>query len=114
MPQLILTILLIAVGWFFLIRPQQIRIREQRAMVASLEVGDRVVTAGGIHGTITALAVETVELEVAAATRLTIARPAIVRLIDAEAGGDAAGTPEDEVMNESDEVAGRDEAAGDQ
>lgn len=64
MPQLLLTILLIAIGWFLLIRPQQARVRDQRAMVATLQEGDRVITAGGIHGRITGLATETVEVEV--------------------------------------------------
>ena len=63
-PQLLLTILLIAIGWFLLIRPQQARVRDQRAMVATLQEGDRVITAGGIHGRITGLATETVEVEV--------------------------------------------------
>lgn len=103
MPQLILTILLIAVGWFILIRPQQARIREQRAMVESLEVGDRVVTAGGIHGRITMLDAETVRVEVAPQIELTIARPAIMRRLGTDLGTES-GT-EDEVNSHDDEVA---------
>ena len=79
MPQLILTILLIAIGWFLLIRPQQARVREQRAMVESLVIGDEVVTAGGIHGVIKSLADETVQVRVAPGLDLTLARPAIMR-----------------------------------
>lgn len=80
--QLLITVVLIAIGWFLLIRPQQVRIREQRAMVAALEVGDRVVTAGGIHGTVRAVADETVVVEVAAGVALTVARAAIVRRLE--------------------------------
>lgn len=105
MPQLILTILLIAVGWYFLIRPQQARIRAQRAMVESLEVGDRVVTAGGIHGTIRYVASETVQLEVAPAIELTLARAAVIRRLD-DRTGDEQGT--EAVVNRDDEVAGGD------
>ena len=53
-------------------------------MVAALEVGDRVVTAGGIHATITAVAPETVRIEVAPGVELTLARAAVGRRIEAE------------------------------
>ncbi len=90
--QLILTLLLIAIGWFLLIRPQQVRIREQRAMVEALEVGDRVVTAGGIHGVIRSVATETVVLEVAPGVELTVARPAIMRTLEVEEPAGRAGS----------------------
>jgi preprotein translocase subunit YajC len=89
-PQLLLTILLIAIGWFLLIRPQQARVRDQRAMVAALAEGDLVITAGGIHGRITALATETVQLAVAPHVEVTLARAAVVRRLDA-AGADQPG-----------------------
>lgn len=82
MPQLLLTILLIAIGWALIIRPQQARVRDQRAMVAALQEGDRVITAGGIHGRITALATETVGIEVAPGVEVTLARAAVVRRLD--------------------------------
>lgn len=82
MPTLLLTFLLIGVGWFLLIRPQQERAKAQRALVDALAVGDRVISAGGIHGTITAVADETIELEVAPGVVLTLARPAVARRVD--------------------------------
>ena len=39
--------------YFLLIRPQQKRQREQRSMLKSIEKGDSVVTAGGLHGKVT-------------------------------------------------------------
>ena len=98
-PQLLLTILLIAIGWFLLIRPQQARVRDQRAMVATLQEGYRVITAGGIHGRITGLATETVEVEVSPGVQLTLARAAIVRRVDppgSEAHDTDAGRPGDD------------------
>lgn len=77
---LILTLVLVAIGWFVLIRPQQERIREQRRLVADLTVGDDVVTAGGIYGTLTRVEEDTVRLQVAEGVELTLARPAIGRL----------------------------------
>ena len=113
MPQLILTVLLVAIGWFLLIRPQQVRIREQRAMVESLGIGDRVVTAGGIHGVIRSLADETVRVEVATGVELTVARPAIMRRLDTDASPDAPRGTEDDVTSASPEVATGDEPSED-
>lgn len=79
---LILTFLFIGIGWFIIIRPQQERARAQRATVATLAVGDRVVSAGGIHGTVTEVTTDTIGLEVASGVVLTLARPAIARRID--------------------------------
>lgn len=81
MPQLLLTLGLIVIGWFLIIRPQQTRLKQQRRMVESLAVGDTVVTAGGIHGTVTELSDDTVQVEVAAGVELTLARGAIGRRI---------------------------------
>lgn len=77
---LILTIPFLIAFYFLLIRPQQQRVRDHETLIAQLDVGDRVVTAGGIHGVLTAVADDTVEVEVAPGVRLTLARPAIARL----------------------------------
>lgn len=45
-------VLIFAVFYFLLIRPQQKKMKEHKAMVASLSKGDKVVTAGGLMGTI--------------------------------------------------------------
>jgi len=45
-------VLIFAVFYFFIYRPQQKRQEEHEEMVANLEQGDKVVTVGGIHGTI--------------------------------------------------------------
>ena len=76
------TLLFIGIGWFLIIRPQQQRAKAQRALVEALEAGDRVVSAGGIHGTLTAVGPETVALEVAPGVVLTVARPAIARRVE--------------------------------
>ena len=76
---------LIALMWLLLIRPQQQRVRRQRELVASLEVGDRVVTIGGILGTILELDDEEARVEVAPGTVLTLLRPAISRKVEPEA-----------------------------
>ena len=50
--QLIPLILIFVIFYFFLIRPQQKKVKEHKAMVADLKRGDKVVTSGGIVGTI--------------------------------------------------------------
>jgi preprotein translocase subunit YajC len=50
--------------YFFMIRPQQKKQKEQQAYVDALKNGDKVVTIGGLHGTIVAVREKTVVLEV--------------------------------------------------
>ena len=50
--------------WLLLIRPQQRRVRQHQAVVAALQAGDEVITAGGIHGTITDVEDDTVLIEI--------------------------------------------------
>ncbi len=89
LPTLLITFVFIGIGWFLLIRPQQERAKAQTAMVAALEVGDQVISAGGIHGTLVEVFDETVTLEVAPGSRLTLARPAIARRIEPDLDAEA-------------------------
>ena len=50
--QFIPLILIFVIFYFFLIRPQQKKVKEHKAMVESLKKGDKIVTSGGITGTI--------------------------------------------------------------
>jgi len=70
----------IAVAFFLLIvRPQRRRLTAHRALVAALEIGDEVVTTGGIFGTIRGLDDDQVRLEVSAGVVITVARAAIAQ-----------------------------------
>ena len=50
--QFIPLILIFVIFYFFLIRPQQKRVKDHKAMVESLKRGDEIITSGGIIGTI--------------------------------------------------------------
>ena len=50
--QFIPLILIFVIFYFFLIRPQQKKIKDHKAMVASLKRGDEVITSGGLYGKI--------------------------------------------------------------
>ena len=73
----------LAAAFFLLIvRPQRRRAQAHRQFVAALEVGDEVMTTGGILGTIRSLAPDLVELEVAPGTVIRVARMAVTEPID--------------------------------
>jgi preprotein translocase subunit YajC len=76
---LALPILLIVGFYFLLIRPQRNRQRQQQALVASLEVGDEVMTNGGIFGTIVDIEEDEgiVIVEIAPGTRIRMLRQGI-------------------------------------
>jgi preprotein translocase subunit YajC len=63
--------------WVLLILPQQRRVRQQQAVVASLRVGDEVITAAGIYGTIVSDDDETLGIEVAPGVTLRVLRGAV-------------------------------------
>ena len=60
-----------------LMRQQQRRLRQHQALIASLAVGDEVVTTSGIFGTITSLGDDTAQLEIAAGVAVKVAKRAI-------------------------------------
>ena len=68
---------IIAVAYFFLIRPQNNQRKKQREFIASLERGSKVVTIGGIHGTIVELTENTVTLVVDGKNKITFQRDSI-------------------------------------
>ena len=72
---LILPLLFVAM-WYFTIRPQQQRLRNQRALVSSLQVGDEVVTVGGLIGRVTVIADQEVRLDVGG-TEVRMAKNAV-------------------------------------
>lgn len=86
MANLLFPLLMFAAMWFLLIRPQQQRVRRQRELLDALEVGDEVITAGGIIGTIVSIEGEEARLSVAAGTELRVLRRAIAQVLAAPDG----------------------------
>ena len=70
-------ILLFAVFYFLLIRPQQKRARTHKTFIENLKKGDRVVTSGGMYGTITGVTEDAVTIEVAEKVRVKVLKSAI-------------------------------------
>ena len=74
-------ILMFAIFYFMLIRPQRKKDKKVKEMLAALKHGDRVCTIGGIYGTITGIKDETIELSVSNEnTKLIVARWAILNV----------------------------------
>ena len=75
-------VLIFVVFWFLLIRPQQKKMKDHRAMVAALKRGDKVVTSGGIFGEIVKVQSDTeVQVEVAEGVRVRMQRCAIAEVV---------------------------------
>lgn len=79
MAQLLPLLLLFGAMWFFLIRPQQARVRAQRQLVLSLSAGDEVVTAGGLIGTIRMLDETEMRIEVGPGVEVRVLRGAVAQ-----------------------------------
>lgn len=73
-------ILIFLIFYFLLIRPQQKKQKEQKALIDALKKGDKVVTTSGIWGTVTNLGKHTVTLQIADNTKIKIQRDSIARL----------------------------------
>jgi preprotein translocase subunit YajC len=84
-----------ALMWFLLIRPQQQRVRRHQAVVASLAVGDEVVTVGGICGRIVALDDELASVEVAPGVTLRVLRGAVNGRVPTETAEHEGPAPDD-------------------
>jgi preprotein translocase subunit YajC len=63
--------------YFFMIAPQRKKEKQHKAMLASLKTGDRVLTIGGIYGTITAVKEDRYHLKVDESTRIEILKSAV-------------------------------------
>lgn len=81
-------VLMFAVLYFLLIRPQQKRQKARNAMLNELKKGDKVTTIGGLHGTIVEITDDIVVLRVNDATKMTFDRSA-VNAVSAQAAAPA-------------------------
>ena len=75
-------VLIFVVFYFLLIRPQQKKVKQHKAMVEALRRGDRVVTSGGILGTVTKVVNDgEIEVEIAQGTRVRILRQSVTEVL---------------------------------
>ena len=74
-------VLIIAVFYFLILRPQQRRQKEKQKLLESIKKGDRVITSGGIHGTVEGLEDKTVLVKIADNTKIKVERSAVSTII---------------------------------
>jgi preprotein translocase subunit YajC len=74
---IIFLVLIFAIFYFLMIRPQRKRQKEQRELMAGLQKGDRVITAGGIYGQIESLSEDSAVLKVESGATIRVARSSI-------------------------------------
>ena len=80
--QFIPLILIFVIFYFFLIRPQQKRVKEHKAMVQSLKRGDEVITSGGIIGTVEkVMEDDRIEVNVADNVKVQVIKSTITSLL---------------------------------
>lgn len=82
-------ILIFVVFYFLLIRPQQKQAKQHQAFLNDLKKGNKVITKGGIHGTITALSDTVVTLEIAKDVAIKVSRDAIGGALAKDGGAPA-------------------------
>lgn len=74
-------IFILVIFYFLLIRPQQMQRKEQQALIASIKVGDKVVTASGMYGLISSVKETTVMLKVADNVKIEFDKIAIASVV---------------------------------
>ncbi len=73
-------IFMFAIFYLLLIRPQQKKAKEHRQLLETLQKGDQIVTAGGIHGKVTAIDDNVVVVEIATGVNIRINKPFIATI----------------------------------
>ena len=92
-------VLIFVIFWFLLIRPQQKKMKLHKAMVEALRRGDKVITAGGIMGTVTKVVSDSeVQLEIADNVKIRVVRHTIQEVLSkpeaaSQSGGKAPSAP---------------------
>jgi preprotein translocase subunit YajC len=74
-------ILVFVIFYFLLIRPQRMKQKKHQEMVELLKPGDKVITAGGIHGTVMGVQKDRIELKVASNVKIDIAKNSIAVIL---------------------------------
>ena len=75
-------VLIFVIMYFLMIRPQQKRMKEHRALVEALKKGDEVVTQGGLVGKITAVRDSELEVEIAPGVKVRVIRSTVTGLVN--------------------------------
>ena len=84
MSSLVLMAVIFGIFYFLMIRPQQKKVKEHKKMVDELKKGDRIVTAGGMYGTVENLSSTTLTIKIAEGVKVKITRGSIGTVVKAD------------------------------
>lgn len=101
----IFIIVILILMWFLLIRPQRRRQVDSQRLLESLSVGQEIVTAGGLYGTITALEDDEARVEIAEGIEVRVAKRAIAGVLSED-------EPDEEPENDPNELPEAEETPG--
>lgn len=105
MGQLIVIVAMFALLWLFLIAPQRRRAQAQKQLIEGVEVGDEILTVGGLYGHVLAIDEEgELVVEIAPGTQVRVARRAVAAVVppgEADAEEDAVAELESEPSGEN-------------
>ena len=79
---LIMMVAIFAIFYFILIRPQQKKMKEHKKLVEELKKGDRIVTSGGIYGTVENTTPETLTIKIAEGVKVKITRGSVGAVVN--------------------------------
>jgi preprotein translocase subunit YajC len=74
-------ILMFAIFYFLLIRPQQKKAKAHKQMLSAVKKGDKVVSSGGLHGLVTGVSDDVVTMEIAPKVRVKVSRSSIAGIL---------------------------------
>lgn len=81
----IMFVAIIAIFYFLIIRPQKKRDKETKAMLDAMKKGDKIITIGGIHGTVVAVKDQSVVVKVDDNTRIEFTKSAVSTVVNKDA-----------------------------
>ena len=82
MELVIIVVVGLALMWLFVVLPQRRRAAAHDRLVSALGVGDEVMTAGGLYGTVTGVGEEEVRVELAPGVEVRVARRAVAAVLE--------------------------------
>jgi preprotein translocase subunit YajC len=91
----IVIVLLFGLFWLVLVRPQRRQAAEQRELIASLEPGDEIVSAGGLYGVIKSIDGDELQVEIADKLVVRMARGAVAGLVERDDEPESAPIPDE-------------------
>ena len=77
---IVFLVAIVAIFYFLMIRPQQKRAKEHKGFLDNLKKGDKIITSGGLYGTITGITDDAVTIEIAEKVRVKIDKGTVAQL----------------------------------